>query len=388
MRDVRDRSQARRRRVASAAIAGGIVAALAMFGMAATLSVEERAEDVAGPALVVATERAHASPSYVVTRSFVGRVEASRESDVGFELAGRLARVRADEGDRVSRGEALAELDTARLEARRAELLAARSQAAASADLATSTLVRVEEAHALDAVSSQDLDAADRDAASRRAALARVEAQIAAVDVDLDKSVLRAPFDAIVVARRADEGRVLAAGHAVFHLLERARPEARIGLAAGVDRALVAGDRHPVTVDGEEVDAVVKAVLPLRRDGSRSVDVVLTLEADLGAVRSGDLARLELRTPIHEPGFWLPLTALTESARGLWAVYVAEPAGPEGAGPDATHRLVRRELELLHEESERVYVRGTLRDGELVVSRGLHRLAPGLPVRVAPGAAS
>ena len=43
----------------------------------------------------------------------------------------------------------------------------------------------------------------------------------------------------------------------------------------------------------------------------------------------------------------------------------------------------RRELELLHEEGERVYVRGTLRDGDLVVIEGLQRLVPDLIVRLA-----
>ena len=50
----------------------------------------------------------------------------------------------------------------------------------------------------------------------------------------------------------------------------------------------------------------------------------------------------------------------------------------------------RRQLEVLHAESDRAFVRGTLRDGETVVAMGLHRLVPGLVVHVAsvdvPGA--
>ena len=47
------------------------------------------------------------------------------------------------------------------------------------------------------------------------------------------------------------------------------------------------------------------------------------------------------------------------------------------AGLTATHRISRREVELVHQESGRVFVRGRLQDGATVVSSGLHRVVPG-----------
>ena len=93
-------------------------------------------------------------------------------------------------------------------------------------------------------------------------------------------------------------------------------------------------------------------------------------------IRRGDLATLEIERSKPEPGFWLSMTALTESSRGLWACYVAEPVALQDRLGSETHRLRRRELEVAHQEVDRVFVRGTLSDGELVVSDGLHRLVP------------
>ena len=45
-------------------------------------------------------------------------------------------------------------------------------------------------------------------------------------------------------------------------------------------------------------------------------------------------------------------------------------------------------MQLLHTEADRAYVRGTLSDGEMVVSRGTHRMAPGQRVRLSDGVAS
>ncbi len=77
------------------------------------------------------------------------------------------------------------------------------------------------------------------------------------------------------------------------------------------------------------------------------------------------------------------MTALTESSRGLWACYIAEPVASRDRLGSETHRLRRRELEVVHQEVDRVFVRGTLSAGELVVSEGLHRLVPNQRVRSA-----
>ena len=70
------------------------------------------------------------------------------------------------------------------------------------------------------------------------------------------------------------------------------------------------------------------------------------------------------------PGFWVPVTALTESDRGLWGVYVVKDES----------LVERRIVEIIHSESERAYVRGTLEDDDRIVRTGVQRLVPGQQV--------
>ena len=49
----------------------------------------------------------------------------------------------------------------------------------------------------------------------------------------------------------------------------------------------------------------------------------------------------------------------------------------------ATHRLRKRQIEVLHIEADRVFARGTLIDSELVVTEGLQRLVQDQLVRIA-----
>ncbi|MEM8932053.1 MAG: efflux RND transporter periplasmic adaptor subunit [Acidobacteriota bacterium] len=340
-------------------------------------------------ALPVLITTLDAASGYTVRRAFVGRVEARRSSRVGFELDGRIATVVVDEGAPVEMGDVLATLDTARLQARRATLEAARDQAEAAVALAEATHARVTSASALDAVSSQALDEAALGLQARRAALDQARAAVGQLDVELAKSRLIAPFDAHVVDRFTDEGQVVDAGTPVVELVERRRPEARIGVAGDVVDSLAPDQSRPITIGGRVVDGTIRTVLPTRDPSTRTVEVVVDLEADLDAdagdhaLRVGDLAHLHLETEVASVGFWLPRTALTESRRGLWAAYVVAGDASRSGGT-----LERREVEVLHEESERVYVRGALATGERVVVDGLHRLVPGLAVRTVEKAAS
>ncbi len=326
--------------------------------------------------LTVPTMKVRLLPGYKVRRSFTGRIEARRESRVGFELAGLVKRMLAEEGDHLEAGQVIARLDTARLRVQLKQLAGRRAELGANIALARSTRIRQQQLAKKGHSSRQRYDEARFDEKALHARLRQTDAAIAAVKLDIEKSEIKAPFAAIVGERFADEGIVIAAGVPVFTLLERSNPEVRVGVAGPAVDNIAAGQQFRLLVRGRRVPATVRTILPLRDRGTRSVDVLLALHAPLNGIRHGDLARLELAQQLDRPGFWLPLTALAESSRGLWAVYVA--TGPSGG----KYVLERRELVLLYQEADRVFVRGTLGDDETIVVGGLHRLVPGQKVRI------
>lgn len=320
---------------------------------------------------------------YDLSRPFIGRVEAARASDIGFELPGTLAAVFVDEGATVDAGSPLARLDEARLRARLGEIEAGLAQARAELELARATLARVEAAQAFDGVSDQEVDQARQQVAALEAAEALAGSRVASVRVDLAKSLLTAPWDAVVVARRADEGQVVGAGQPVLSLIERAAPQVRVGVAGETLPGLAPGQTVQVRIGGATIPASVRAVLPLRDSMARTVDVILTLPESAPAL-PGDLARLMLSRRIQTAGLWLPIGALAESSRGLWSVFVARPSDGPDVPDAATHRLERRIVQLVHQESDRAFVQGAVLDGDLVVADGLQRISAGQFVRVVP----
>ncbi|MEM9176168.1 MAG: efflux RND transporter periplasmic adaptor subunit [Myxococcota bacterium] len=338
----------------------------------------------------VTTERAQFASYYERSRRFVGRVEFSQSSALGFELGGRLAVIDFEEGDAVQAGDPIARLDVERLQARRVELEAQLDEAQATLELAQLRDRRAQRLIREDVVSTQRADDARLERTARRAAMARVEAAIERIDLDLAKSTLRAPFSGRIARRFADVGEVVEAGAAVVELLEVGRPEVRIGVSRDVAAKLRPGDPFDLRVHGVRTAATVLTVLPERDRETRTVSVRFAIDTPTPGLREGDLADLDWRERVDAEGFWLPRAALTEGTRGLWAAYVAnganvtngaiatdEGAPADGPAPTALSRIERRPVEILHELDRAVFVRGAIREGDQVVQTGVHRLVPG-----------
>ncbi len=324
---------------------------------------------------VIAVE---AVPDYQVEETFLGRVEAARSSRLGFELAGTLESVAVKEGEAVEPGELLARLDDARLQARHDELRAATQEAAATLTLAEASHARTRQLVQDNVATQAELDAAIKERDAARATLQRVEAQWESVRVDLRKMALPAPFAGIVARRYLDEGAVVAPGEAVLELVETGTLELRVGLTPAAADSLVKDQSLTVRHEsGREIAARVSRKLPVRNGQTRTVDVLFTTTEP--ALLEGDLIKLTVPRMLEARGFWLPLSALTEGRRGLWACFVLVG--------DTEPILERRQLEVLHVTADTAFVRGALRDGEQVVTDGIHKLTPGLAVKAAPRAA-
>ena len=108
---------------------------------------------------------------------------------------------------------------------------------------------------------------------------------------------------------------------------------------------------------------------------TRTRTVILRLDSSVaGHVVHGQVVRLELDETVEAGGYWLPSTALTEGARGLWTLFVLVEAEPRDSAQPALFRVERRDVEVLHTESDRVLVRGTLNPGDRVITGGTHRV--------------
>jgi RND family efflux transporter MFP subunit len=121
-----------------------------------------------------------------------GYVEAETKADLSPKITSRITELRVTEGTRVTKGDIIARLDHQDLDAQLAEAQATFAQAAAD-------LVRQQNLFNQGLAPKSTLDAAVATEASTRARVDYIKAL-------MDYTVLRAPFDGVVVAKRAHVG--------------------------------------------------------------------------------------------------------------------------------------------------------------------------------------
>ena len=312
---------------------------------------------------------------YMYRRDFIGQVEASQTSEAGFEIGGMIRSLLVDEGDVVAAGQVLAQLDTARLQARRSEAEAELARANADARLAARTYKRFSQARQANAVSAQDKDEAreqrDITAASEKVAQARLDS----INVDIDKSELIAPFAGTIIQRMKDEGAVVSSGETVLEIQQNAEPKVRVGLSSEAADKLFIGQKKTVSAAGEEYHATVTSILPIR-GRTRTIDVIASLDRGISNLRPGDVVRFPVELKIVQRGFHLPLTALVEGERGLWSVFVL-------VEKDGAMEAERRTIEIHYVDSSWAFASGAINDGESVIAKGASKIVPGQKIRIA-----
>lgn len=153
-----------------------------------------------------------------------GEFESPEVSNVAVAITGRVAKVMADKGDRVRQGQPLLVLEQQYLEldVRRAKAEVARAQAAF--DEATRELERKQLLREKESVPQATLDKTQAMFDQSKANLEVAKAALGTAEQRLSDSVLRAPFDGVVMERKTAAGERLSERQDVAYVLARSSP--------------------------------------------------------------------------------------------------------------------------------------------------------------------
>lgn len=300
----------------------------------------------------------------------IGTVEARRSYAIGPTVAGRVARVFVDQGDAITTGQLLAEMDPVDLDARQVAAAAAAARAGQLVAAAQATLAEAQSRARLAQASSERFaelrrktfvsqEAADaktheaaaaqagQDAAMATLAAAKEEARRTQADLaGLDKSRahlhLVSPVNGVVTARLAEPGSTVVAGQSVVQLIDPATLWLHVridqgrsaGLAVGLPADIVLRSLPGRVLKGrvERVDLVGDAVAE-----ERIANVSLGDTPSNPAI--GELAEATLHLPPATQVLAVPGAAVKRvgTTNGVWrldeghARFVAVITGPASA---------------------------------------------------------
>lgn len=223
-----------------------------------------------------------------VAADFPATLQWSQRVELSPRVSGIVREVKVGAGDRVKKGQALLALDAALYEARVAESRAAVARFTEETAETKRDLGRTQELYDRTVISTSELDQAKLRHARAQAQLEGAQARLKAERQNLADSVLRAPFDAVVVARLVEPGQHVAVGLQPQPLLVLARlgeMTARFRTPADRIGGLRTGQAAVVIVDGREYPAILRSLglEPVKDGAAYEADAVFAVKELLRA---------------------------------------------------------------------------------------------------------
>lgn len=311
-----------------------------------------------------------------------GSVDAFERVQVTARVAGVVEQVRFREGQRVEKGQTLAEVEPVRyqLAVRAAE--AAFAKAKAAHDEAQDSLTRREAAlqEHPGLIPGEEVAAVRTRSATASAELAAAQVVLDQARLNLRDAYVRAPMAGVMQTRTVQTGQYVQPGTVLGTLLRRDPLLLRFSVDEGEAARLKVGGsvRFSVPAEGVSAEARITHVAGAAEDASRTVPVTAEVVGpERERLRPGAFA--EVTVPVAGGGSApvIPQTAVRPSEKGFLA-YVVE-------GDTAHERILQLGMRT---EDGLVEVRAGLEAGEQLVVRGGEALRQGAKVRVPAAAAT
>ena len=331
------------------------------------------------------------------TPSFVAQTESSRQVDIVARVSGFLDRIAYREGEMVSEGQLLFQLDPkpfqAQLEAARGELQSQQARLAT----AEATLGRVKPLAQQNALSQSDLDRAQGDYDAARAAVYSAQAKVKEAELNLGYTTIRSPVTGLASRSTQRQGAYLNAMSA----------DATLTYVAAIDPIWVNFSvSQNLTAKWRDLIAAKQVIAPPNED--YEVELVLSdgrtyphrgrinfadpsFSQDTGSfqvravlpnpkkeLRPGMFVTAYVKGSVRPGAIVVPQLAVQQGSNGH-LVYVVNQAGVAEVRPVVVGDY--------HGEKEIVILTG-LHAGDRVVVDGVLKVVPGQPVHIVePGAA-
>ena len=362
-------------------LAAAALAAAVFIAGAACKKTAAKPDAAAAPAFGAAPVKVFKAARERITEklTYTGTLEALDKINITPETGGKIARILVEAGDRVAKGQLLAELETEsiRLQVKQAQAGVAVAEAGYADALKNKE--RMDRLIKEQAVSEQQREKIQLafDAASAQLEQARAALNLA--QHALDQSLMKAPFAGVIASKNAEVGDV------INPMMGGAYGGGASGVLTLMNYATI---KLAVAVSSEDIGRIRKGQEAVLKVGSlpdrefRGVVRVVNLTADPqtkkfgvevhvpnpdAALRPGTFGDLVFEVQSHENALVVPQTAVLESSY----VFVVE------AG-----KAVRKDVGLGIQNTTMIEILSGLADGEPVVVEGNYGLESGTPVQV------
>jgi len=306
--------------------------------------------------------------------TYTAEIHSRYETDLAFQVSGKLVTVPVTVGTLVRKGELLAQLDQTdfrvSLEASRSGVTAAQAEF----DRARSEEARYRDLLERGLTTRASHLAQQTSAKTSRSKLDQAIADLKLSEQKLSYTSLRADADGVVTTVAGDAGVVVSAGQRVVTV---ARPNE-------LEAVFDVPDAHINDVRASSMTQIALLLSPARRYPARVREISPMADPKTRTYR----VKTQILSP--PPGLRLGMNVVVTLAQAEGPAVIAVPAtalfqknrDPAVWIVKADHALELRPVTVARYESNEVLISGGIEAGERVVTAGVHRLSPGEQVRL------
>lgn len=311
-------------------------------------------------------------PLPTIERTFSGIAQGEVDSSLSFRVGGEIRSLPARIGLRVSEGDDIARLDPTDYEIQLEQARAVLAQARAQFVKADADYTRTKALYENDSVSKSALDASQAGYDSAKAQMDASEKQMNQAEQQLAYTVLRAPQDGTIGEVPVEINQVVQPGQIVATLVSEDKIEIEIGIPETLIARIKVGDRAILkfdSIDGEEFPAVVSKV---------GIDVAATSTYPVQLSMTGQDSRIR-------PGMVGEATVIFERPPSERLITVP-PAAVAGRLDERyvwvyqSGNVTKRTVTVGNLNSNGLQIKDGVSPGEVIVTRGVHRLEEGMKV--------
>lgn len=307
--------------------------------------------------------------------TYSGEVKGRFESQLSFQVGGKIVKRHVQLGSVVHAGDVLMEIDAKDVKqtvnSNSAQVYSAESQVR----LAENNLNRYQKLYEGGAISAAQLDQYKSAYDVAVASVRQASAQYAQGANQLDYSVLYADKAGVISSITAEAGQVVAAGQSVITIVQDGEREVEINIPENRIDELRKAQQLKVTfwaLPAVSVDAVIREIAPMADAVSRTYKVRVSLlnppqEVKLGMTSTVTVANIGNQ----QVAAYIPLAAIYQNSDtpGVWVV--------------DNDNITLRSIKIGAFGDGKVQVLEGLKNGDVIVTAGVHKLKEGQKVRVA-----
>ena len=302
---------------------------------------------------------------------YSGTIHNRTETNLAFQIGGRVLNKFVNVGDTVKAGQVIAQINGSDTESQVQNAEGAVKAAQSAFELAETNAKRYRELYAQQAISKLQLEQAENQLNAASAQLQQAEAGLNLSSNQNSYTNLIAPDTGIITALNLEAGQVVAAGQSIGTLAAGHEPEAVIALPEQELIKIHVGSPSNITfwaLPDVTVQGVVREISPVPDPVARTYAVKIALQNPPKEVQLGMTANANLTTT-DTSNITIPLTALVKDPNGNNAVYIIR---------DKKAHLVPIKTGDFGQNS--VMVTSGLAKGDIVITAGTQQLQEGTAV--------